>query len=52
MIRKVFLAIIMVYAFMFVSNMDYQEAERGDARYIEMVKAGHWPDYKGLGVSK
>lgn len=27
---------------------DRQERERASQHYIEMVKAGAWPDYKGI----
>lgn len=27
--------------------MDYEDAQAEEANYCEMVKAGHWPDYRG-----
>ena len=28
-------------------RMDYEDAEREQSNYCEMVKAGYWPDYQG-----
>ena len=30
-----------------VGAMDYEDAQAEEANYCEMVKAGHWPDYRG-----
>lgn len=27
--------------------MDYEDAQAEEVNYCEMVKAGHWPDYRG-----
>lgn len=35
----------------FVGEMDYQDALDQEAHYESMVCAGHWPDYKNLGIS-
>lgn len=35
----------------FVGEMDYQDALAEEAHYTNMVCAGHWPDYKNLGIS-
>lgn len=35
----------------FVGEMDYQDALDQEAHYTNMVCAGHWPDYKNLGIS-
>lgn len=29
-------------------HMDYEDAKAEEANYCEMVKAGHWPDYRGM----
>ena len=35
----------------FVGELDYQDALDQEAHYASMVCAGHWPDYKNLGIS-
>ena len=35
----------------FVGEMDYQDALAEEAHYTNMVCAGHWTDYKTLGIS-
>jgi hypothetical protein len=34
-----------------VGNGDYEDALAEEAHYTNMVCAGHWPDYKNLGIS-
>lgn len=34
-----------------VGSGDYEDALAEEAHYTNMVCAGHWPDYKNLGIS-
>lgn len=34
-----------------VGSGDYEDALAEEAHYTSMVCAGHWPDYKNLGIS-
>lgn len=39
--------LLVLVAFGFVGQMDYEDAQAQEAHYCDMVKAGHWPDYQG-----
>lgn len=42
------IALLVILAlFGLVGQMDYDDAVDQQAQYCEMVKAGHWPDYRG-----
>ena len=40
-----FLVVLAVFGF--VGHMDYEDEKVAQAQYCEMVKGGHWPDYRG-----
>jgi len=43
--------LILIVAMGVVGNGDYEDALAEEAHYTNMVCAGHWPDYKNLGIS-
>ena len=48
---KAVVALTFLIAIGFVGNGDYEDALAEEAHYTNMVCAGHWPDYKNLGIS-
>lgn len=50
-ILKAVVALMFLIAVGFVGSGDYEDALAEEAHYTNMVCAGHWPDYKNLGIS-
>ena len=45
-IKALGIGIFLILAFVFVSEMDYQDAIKEEQHYCDMVREGHWPAYK------
>lgn len=45
---KLLVLIILVCSYLLVSNMDYQDQKQAEKQYCDDIKAGVYPDYKGL----
>ena len=47
--KNITVAAALLAAFGLVGAMDYHDEQREQAHYCEMVKSGHWPDYREMG---
>lgn len=45
-IKALGIGIFLILGFMFVNEMDYQDAIKEEQHYCDMVREGHWPEYK------
>lgn len=45
-IKALGIGIFLILGFMFVNEMDYQDAIKEEQHYCDMVREGHWPAYK------
>jgi len=44
-------AAALIWALLYVSSMDLQDARADDAHYIENVCAEYWPNYKNIQIN-
>lgn len=49
---KIIVALVLLALFGIVGAIDYEDAKAEEERYCEMVKAGHWPDYRRAFLSE
>ena len=47
--KNIMIAAALLAAFGIVGAMDYQDEQRAEKRYCEMVESGYWPDYREMG---
>lgn len=45
-IKTIGIVALLILAFGIVGQMDYEDAIAEEHRYCEMVRGGHWPEYK------
>jgi hypothetical protein len=45
-IKAIGIGVFLIVAFMFVNQMDYEDAIAEEQHYCDMVREGHWPAYK------
>lgn len=45
-IKTVGIILLMILAFGIVGQMDYEDAIEQDKHYCDMVREGHWPNFK------
>lgn len=46
--RALLYILLVIAAYIWVSNMDFEDQLNQQAHYCEMVKTGVWPDYKEI----
>lgn len=46
MIKTIGVALLLIVAFGIVGQMDYEDAIEQDKHYCDMVREGHWPNFK------
>ena len=46
MIKGIGIALLLIVAFGIVGQMDYEDAIEQDKHYCDMVREGHWPNFK------
>lgn len=46
MIKAIGVALLLIVAFGIVGQMDYEDAIEQDKHYCDMVREGHWPNFK------
>jgi hypothetical protein len=46
MIKAIGVALLLIVAFGIVGQMDYEDAIEQDQHYCDMVREGHWPNFK------